>query len=205
MKQLLILMTTVFFILSPVHESNGQTTTTLNEEDFLITGFSSYPNWGKFFIEQYLVGTSASDISLGGLPPSGLKLEYMLSNQFGFTLDGIYNSWNASWEQNTYQYDLKLSRLRFQIGFNYHVPDHGADNLDLYGGFALGSNSTTRSFDTDAPNSMVETFIQNPFLNFPISSRFRIGATYFLKRNFGLNIELATGGPMIGLGAVIRP
>ncbi len=203
MKHLFTLLITVLFFLSPVHESKAQTT--LNEEDFLITGFSSYPNWGKFFIEQYLEGTNASEISLGGLPPSGLKLEYMLSNQFGFTLDGIYNSWNASWIQNTYNYDLNVTRLRIQLGFNYHIPDHGAENLDLYGGFALGSNSSTRSFDTDAPNSMVENFINNPFVNIPISSRFRIGATYFLKQNFGLNVELATGGPMIGMGVVIRP
>lgn len=177
----------------------------LQKGDFLITGFSSYPNWGKFLVETTLEADGINQYDVNGIPPSGIKLEFMLSNEMSFTLDGIFNTWNASWiDNNDYENNVKLNRTRFQIGFNYHIPDMDSDDLDLYGGMAIGSNSRNISVTSDNPGFDVDSFVDNPFVAFPLSFRVRFGGTYYIKQNFGINFEVATGGPIVGAGLVFK-
>lgn len=173
--------------------------------DFLITGFSSYPNWGKFLMESAIESQGISQYNVTGIPPSGLKLEFMLSNEMSFTLDGIFNTWNASWiDAKDYENDVKLSRARVQIGLNYHIPDLESDELDLYGGLGIGTNNRNLSISSEDPDFNEDVFISNPFVAFPLSFRMRFGGTYYIKENFGINFELATGGPIVGAGLVFK-
>jgi hypothetical protein len=177
----------------------------LKKGDLVIAGFSSYPNWGKFLIESSLASSGISSYNVKGIPPSGLRFEFMLSNEIGFTLDGIYNSWDATWSNNSgFENNINLNRTRVQIGFNYHVPDIDSEELDLYGGFALGTNTRNISFSSDDPTFDAAFFIDNPFVDFPLSSRFRLGASYYVSSNVGINFELATGGPVIALGVLVK-
>jgi len=177
----------------------------MKKGDLVLAGFSSYPNWGKFLIESTLEFDGISSYNVSGVPPSGLKLEFMLSDEIGFTLDGIYNSWDASWTGfSDYEYNIGLNRTRVQIGFNYHIPDIDSEELDLYGGFAIGTNTRNLSASSDDPSFDADLFIDNPFVGFPLSSRFRIGATYYITEVIGINAELATGGPVIALGVALK-
>lgn len=184
---------------------NAQDAQAVKKGDLLITGFSSYPNWGKFLMETALSFENNNNYDIKGLPPSGVKLEYMLSNEMSFTLDGIFNSWNANWtDMNGYENNVKLNRTRFQIGFNYHIPDLKSEQLDLYGGLAIGSNNRKINYSSDNENFNIDQYVSNPFVDFPLSSRIRFGGTYFIKEFLGINFEIATGGPIIGAGIVVK-
>lgn len=202
MKSLTITILTCLMFTFGTSNVNAQA---VRKGDLMITGFSSYPNWGKFLMETALSLDNVNNYSVTGIPPSGLKFEYMLSNEMSFTLDGIYNSWKANWTGNNgYNNEVKLNRTRIQIGFNYHIPDLDSEDLDLYGGMAIGTNSRNVSFKSDNEFFNIDQYVTNPFVSFPISSRLRFGGTYYLKESIGINFEVATGGPVIGLGVVVK-
>lgn len=173
----------------------------VREGDLLLTGFLSYPNWSKFNADLVLGNAPVEEYDLGGVAPLGVKIEYMLSNQFGFTVDGIYNSWSASWisNPNDAPKSLAVQRYRVQIGLNYHMDDLGSINLDIYAGFGIGSNHRDiKVSDNNMPELL--SLLNNPISNFPISSRFRVGGRYFLSENIAINFELASGGPVLSGG-----
>jgi hypothetical protein len=202
MKSLTITMLTCLTFSFGALNVNAQA---VRKGDLMITGFSSYPNWGKFLMETALSLDNVDNYSVNGIPPSGLKLEFMLSNEMSFTLDGIYNNWKANWTSNNgYNNEVKLSRTRIQIGFNYHIPDLDSEDLDLYGGMAIGTNSRNVSFQSDNEFFDIDQFVTNPFVSFPLSSRLRFGGTYYLQESIGINFEIGTGGPVVGLGIVVK-
>lgn len=201
MKKTLLLSLIGFILFTGSNYSNAQA---LKKGDLLITGFTSYPNWGKFLLETALGSSGVSSYNVKGFPPSGAKAEFMLSDEIGFTLDGIFNGWNAKWKANGYNYEAGVFRTRIQIGLNYHIPDLDSDNLDLYGGFGIGSNTNSKKFITDDEYVNEEQYIGNSFLSFPISARVRVGGTYYVSQVIGINAELALGGPVIGIGVIAR-
>lgn len=202
MKKIVLISIVTFFLFSGRNYSTAQA---MQKGDLVVTGFSSYPNWGKFGMETVLQAFNINDYVVNGFPPSGVKLEFMLSDEIGFTLDGIFNSWNAKWKNNGFNYEASIFRTRIQIGMNYHIPDLDSDNLDLYGGFGIGSNSNLKRFESNDEFADEEKYFNNSFLSFPLSARVRAGVTYYVSQMIGINAELALGGPVIGLGVVVKP
>lgn len=170
--------------------------------DVLLTGFLSYPNWPKFIAGFVLESADLESSEVKGIAPLGLKFEYMLSNQFGFTIDGIYNSWSAKWVSNSDipPKSVAIQRYRIQIGVNYHMDDLGSTDLDLYGGFGIGSNSRSVDRPDFIEFSEILSLINNPLLRVPISFRLRLGGRYFLTENVAINFELGSGGPFLSGG-----
>lgn len=170
--------------------------------DVLLTGFLSYPNWPKFIASSVLESADLESSEVKGIAPLGLKFEYMLSNEFGFTLDGIYNSWSGEWVPNSDSSpkSIGFQRYRVQIGINYHMSDLESTDLDLYGGFGIGTNRRDIDRSDFIEFSQLLNLIDNPIVNVPISFRFRLGARYFLFENVAVNFELATGGPFLSGG-----
>lgn len=196
----------------------------LKKGDIVIDAYAGYPNWGQFFTETHIKN---NDIFEGntqnGVVPVGIKSLFMIDDIFSFTLDINYTSWGGSWaskdsmqvinnNDGSYQnimatYDFSVQRLRFQVGMNYHMDDMEIEELDLYGGFAIGTNALFIDEETNDPYFDFRSnsyFLDDPFLLSPISVRARIGARYFIRENFALNLELGLGGPTIVAGLSFR-
>ena len=190
----------------------------LREGNFVIDPYYGFPNFGKSAMKS--LEEPGAQSSVGGLGPWGLRMEYMLGDQFGLTLDGIHNSTNIT---SVYQPDFitdengnsvpnnqgveyedraSMNRIRVQVGLNYHF---GFSNrmLDGYVGFAAGTNARYWSISTTNPDSGFEDEAESGAL-FPVSMRLRLGGRYYFTDNLGLNFELGLGGPVISAGLSIK-
>ena len=222
----------LFFISSmAVAQDNESKVEKLKKDDILIDAFVGYPNWGVYNLESYFSNFSSSSInSVSGIVPLGLRAEYFLSNEISFTLDASYTRWGAGWSYSSTVFDslgqdtqeefdnsFEGSRFAFQIGANYHVPDLEGDNLDLYFGFAIGTNNINATLEKEQ-NDLNDAAVrsQNYFLNSgfffnsaslaqtPLSARFRVGGRYFFKPNLALNAELGTGIRTLSVGLTFK-
>lgn len=180
-----------------------------------------YPNWGAYNTQVYARSIDATTVSTGGLVPLSLRMEVMLSNELSFSFDGIINKWSGKWSYTpeifdadfnpigvpvTTEYDI--TRLRFQVGLNYHLDEVPVDNLNIYGGFAFGSNRLWTNVNTEDESFRIRSqryFLrQDPLVNFPISLSLRVGMRYFVMDNLGFSLEAASGGATISGGIVYR-
>jgi hypothetical protein len=183
----------------------------VNEGDLMITGFVSFPNWGRYSAELVLSSSSASNYSSGGYAPLGLQFEYMLANNFGFTFDGIFNKWEAKWESDgfdnqgnaqTFENTVSVNRMRFLVGLNYHLDDLKNERLNLYGGFGVGFNDRRLRVNVDE-NSWGNEF-WGPAIDIPLAVRARMGMRFFVSEAIGLNLELGAGGPVLRFGLTFK-
>lgn len=182
----------------------------VNKGDLMVTGFMSYPNWGRYFANLEINSGNYQNGSTGGFAPLGGQLEYMLSDNFGFSLDAIFNQWSASWNSSgfdnngdpiVYDNEVKVSRTRLLLGLNYHLDDLKNDQLNLYGGFAVGFNS--RRVNVQVDDAGIGSFWEGQFA-FPLAVRARLGMRYFVTETVGLNFELGAGGPILRFGLTFK-
>lgn len=217
MKKLFTITLTILLTLN----SFGQA---LEKGDFVISPFAGYPNWGKFLAERTmsddLFGSDQfENSSTSGVAPIGLNLEYMLSDEFSFTIGATYNSWSAEWDQtvedyvsgnyvySTYSFKYGMQRFRVQVGINYHYSDLENEDLDVYGGFAIGTNNkefTEFRNDGGQVSDPFFAFSQSAVITLPVSARVRVGGRYKFTDNFLINMELGLGGPLIMLGVSFK-
>jgi outer membrane protein W len=179
----------------------------------IIDPYFGFPNFGKALL-QASVTEGATDVKVGGVGPLGLRVEYLVGDRFGLTLDGIYNtssltfsdlgsvynSTTGMYEYVNYDYKLKMSRLRVQVGMNYHL-GFGNENLDPYIGIAAGSNNRTFSTTSNDPNYVNES-LSGTLL--PVSMRLRAGMRFYFTENIGINFEIGLGGPVLSGGLSVR-
>ena len=195
------------------NENVQEDLTAVKQGDFLTSVFFSYPNWQAFLSESSLrsdfnmvgVAVDKSTIKVGGIAPLGIKMEYMLTEMFGFTFDGIYDSWNAEWQDMFGNSNaVRRERYRFQVGVNYHMNDLNSDRLDVYGGLAIGSNSANFYVKEDVEGSNHDVKVRASSEPFPLSGRVRVGGRYFFNEGIAINFELAIGGPLLSFGVTYR-
>jgi hypothetical protein len=221
--------------------SNAQETTSgvekLKKDDLLIDAFVGYPNWGVYNLDVFLqnsnqLGAVNQNISTSGVVPVGIRGEYMLSNEISFTFDASYTKWSADWRYSDDSFDslsvpipeavgfdnsFEASRVAIQIGMNYHIPDLSSEELDLYGGFAIGTNQLNSSLAQEQNGFTNQTvrdqdyFLSNSFplssavlAGTPVSARFRVGGRYFFKPNLAFNAEIGTGIRTITFGLTFK-
>jgi len=181
-----------------------------------------YPNWGAYNTERYVNGLmDVNSFSTRGLAPLSLRFEMMLSDELSFVLNGVFNTWGGDWtytpeiydgdfnpigEPTTTSYDVQ--RLRFMAGVKYHINDLGVDDLDVYGGFFIGTNKLWSDYSSDNEEFRLDN--ENYFMyqelssDFPVSVAVRVGMRYFLNHNLGLTVETGIGGPTISAGVTYR-
>lgn len=182
----------------------------LKKGDFMVTGFGSYPNFGRFMARLAIetANFNVTSSSTGGFAPLGVQGEFMLTNNFAISLDLIANQWSARWtefspfDNQVSENSVSVFRFRGLLGLNYHIDDFDNEKLNIYGGFALGYNYRKSSIKISDFNN-VTNFWDND-LAFPMAIRFRAGLRYFLNDNLGLNVELGAGGPIMRLGVTVR-
>jgi hypothetical protein len=182
----------------------------VNKGDVLITGFASYPNWGRYLANVAINSSEVDNPSTGGFAPLGAQVEFMLSDIFGFTIDGIFNQWNANWDTDgfdvngdpiVYNNSVTVNRTRIMVGLNYHLDDIKNEQLNLYGGFALGFNDRRINLNVEDQNF---SSFWGSAIDLPLAGRARLGMRYFLTESIGLNLELGVGGPILRGGLTFK-
>ena len=177
----------------------------MQQGDFMITAFSSYPNFGRYLAQTSLLSNDVSNFTVGGVAPLGLQLEYMLSNTIAFTTDGIFNSWSATWQHNflgeIFSNRVSETRFRFLVGLNYHLDDLDNEKFNFYAGGAIGINQ--RSFVKEVDDYWSDSFWIFD-INSPLAFRARTGMRFFINKQWGLNLELGAGGPVLRFGLTYR-
>lgn len=194
--------------------SSLSTAQALSQGNFVIDPYYGFPNIGKSLVSA----TVKDGVSVKGMGPWGLRMEYMAGDRFGVTLDGIHNSAGSEYRDtpdykndgdgnlvaNTEEYSYKsmMNRLRIQVGFNYHF-DFSDPSLDAYVGAAAGTNNRFWNVSTTEPNSDFENISEEGSL-LPVSMRVRFGGRYYFTDNLGMNMELGLGGPILSMGLSVK-
>lgn len=195
----------------------------IKEKDVLIDVYTGYPNWGSYYFESYIEENSFNLKDANSVPHIGGRFEFILSEEFGFTVDALFDSWGGAWSNLGLVADtsgimyteevnnsFKVNRLKVQFGITYHLDELTVENLDVYAGLAVGSNKlwVTDEIEDTNFNLRSENYFQrnSGFINSPISVRARAGGRYFFKENVALNVELSLGGPLItgGLSFLLK-
>lgn len=214
MKKLLVFSTFLFAFASSQHvhaqfweDEEPRPEALLKKGDFMVTVFGSYPNFGRFSASIALQATNFTSSSTGGFAPLGVQGEYMLTKNFGISMDLIANQWSAQWREISFdnqisQSSVSLFRFRGLLGLNYHVDDLENEKLNLYGGFAMGYNYRRLNVKLSEMSNASQFWESN--LSFPLAFRMRAGLRYFLNENIGLNVELGAGGPIMRFGVTFR-
>ena len=204
----LIFLTMFFF------SSFGTATSqVLYQGNVVVDTYYGFPNFGKAFL-NLLIDSPANNIK--GIGPWGVRLEYMLGEEFGITLNAIHNSFtstdritydefgdNDEIVYTTYYHSLKMDRLRVQLGMNYHF---GFDNplLDTYIGIAAGTNHRRMRYDFDNDPAFDGMPLEDNGVLIPVSMRLSAGGRYFFSDNIGVNFEIGLGGPLLSAGFSLR-
>ena len=205
MKKVYSLLICLNFLLFLSNHSIGQIA---QEGRVFIDAYYGAPNFGKTFSKSISLKNLTIANNIESLGPLGVRMEYMLANQIGLGLDVIYNSFGFDFKYDslsldgnlfkTYEGSATVERLRIQARFNYHFKVSNP-KLDAY--FGIGAGSNTRFWSFNVPNNSFNLDrISGSGAFIPVSFRLSSGFRYFFTENFGLNMEIGLGGPLISGG-----
>lgn len=207
--------------LSQVETEGSPSLRAAQKDDLLFDLRIGYPNWGRYRSQIYFSQINADNFSSNGVPPITIRMTKMLSDEFSFTVNAIFNSWNGNFTYTPEIYDdqwnligqpettiYDAQRLRFQIGLNYHLDEITVDNLDLYGSFLIGTNNIWSSYTSDMESfSLINlNYLSGDrfLVDFPVSFNIRMGMRYMLSDKLGLVTDIGLGGPTITGGLTYR-
>ncbi|MFT5822809.1 MAG: outer membrane protein W [Crocinitomix sp.] len=186
---------------------NNAAVAQVEQGNVIIDLYYGYPNFGKKLADG--INTASSEVTVGGIGPAGLRVEYMLADNFGLGIDFIYNSTNLSFTADSLNidgtinrsYDVKTSmqRIRVMLRANYHFVQ--TDVLDAYVGFGAGTNNRIWGIDTDFPD-YDDTSIGATAI--PVSARLALGTRFYFTDNIGMNVEIGLGGPLLSAGLSLK-
>lgn len=176
--------------------------------NIIIDPYYGFPNFGKNLSEQASEGLT--DVNVTGYGPAGLRVEYMLGDQFGIGVDAIFNGFgvegtstdtvgydaNAQPITETYTARATMNRIRIQGRFNYHF-DVSSPDLDIYMGVGAGTNIRKYKYEENGVEDPEQT-ISGSLI--PVSIRVAAGMRYYFTDNIGVNAELGLGGPVLSAG-----
>lgn len=186
---------------------NNKAVAQVEQGNIIVDLYYGYPNFGKKLADG--VNTASSEIDVSGIGPAGLRVEYLLADNFGLGIDFIYNSTNLSFTADslntsgdvvaTYNVKTTAQRIRVMLRANYHFVQ--TDAMDAYVGFGAGTNNRFWAVKTDFPNYDDES-ISGTLL--PVSARICLGTRFYFTENIGANVELGLGGPLISAGLSLK-
>ncbi len=138
--------------------------------------------------------------------PAGLRLQYMISDNFGVGVDASFEQKNASWTGAVFQdYDVNGNPIYGEVEGTYNVTKIKAmvrtswefvntDKFTVNWANSIGYKAGGRTFD-DASEETEIDFSGNLF---PIAFRSAVGMRFFFTENLGAHVEFgAFGGGMI--------
>jgi hypothetical protein len=175
----------------------------------VIEPYIGFPNVTKYVPMLALSQEPENITSYVGLPPSGLRYSYMLTDDISFGVDVIFDRskkdfvstdtvfQNGGWEYNSYSGERIQTRLRLQGRLNFHLPIT-QPNADSYIGLGFGTNNR---WIKDYKNGVLNRELKgsNAAL-IPFSMRVCYGYRYFFTYKLGIVGEIGIGGPLLSFG-----
>lgn len=149
---------------------------------------------------------------------AGLSSERMVSDLVSVGFDVLYSKANISYnqfvsgfnngnfQQNTYDYNIKVSSLCVFFRSNIHFFWIFDENIDLYMMVSLGYRRTKFKTDTTDPSFEFNPNIYYSFGDpaFPVGGKFGLGFRYYFSELIGANVEIGFGQPNISAGINLR-
>ena len=175
----------------------------------IIEPYIGFPNVTKYVPMLALSQEPDSVTSYVGLPPSGFRYSYMLTDDISFGVDVIFDRskkefvstdtvfQNGGWEYLSYEGQRTQTRLRLQARMNFHIPI-SQPNADSYFGLAFGTNNRWLK---DYKNGVLERELKgSEAILIPFSMRVCFGYRYYFNYNLGIVGEIGVGGPLLSFG-----
>jgi hypothetical protein len=164
-------------------------------------------------IYKRIASASGEDFKVKSLGPIGLVYEHMITDgigigaEFGYSTTSIdYRDRYDHYDPNTgqlitenYNYSLKFTSIRAMFRANFHFAK--SPDFDCYGLLSAGYRSTNFSYNTNNPYN---TTIFDFKTLIPFGLKPGIGFRYFFTGNFGLNLEIAAGTPLLCGGLAFK-
>ncbi len=175
----------------------------------IIEPYIGFPNVTKYVPMLALSQEPDSVTSYVGLPPSGFRYSYMLTDDISFGVDVIFDRsrkdfvstdtvfQNGGWQYISYEGQRSQTRLRLQARLNFHIPI-SQPNADSYIGLGFGTNNR---WIKDFKNGVLDRELKgSDAILIPFSMRVCYGYRYFFNYNLGIVGEIGIGGPLVSLG-----
>jgi hypothetical protein len=175
----------------------------------LIEPYIGFPNVTKYIPMLALSQEPENVTSYVGLPPSGFRYSYMLTDDISFGVDVIFDRsrkdfvstdtifQNGGWQYLSYKGQRTQTRLRLQARLNFHLPI-SQPNADSYIGLGFGSNNR---WVKDYKNGVLDRELKgSDAILIPFSMRVCYGYRYYFSYHLGFVGEIGVGGPLISFG-----
>lgn len=175
----------------------------------VIEPYIGFPNVTKYVPMLALSQEPQNVTNYVGLPPSGFRYSYMLTDDISFGVDVIFDRskkefvstdtvfQNGGWEYLSYEGQRTQTRLRLQARMNFHIPI-SQPNADSYFGLAFGTNNR---WIKDYKNGVLERELKgSEAILIPFSMRVCYGYRYYFNYNLGIVGEIGIGGPLLSFG-----
>jgi hypothetical protein len=175
----------------------------------IIEPYIGFPNVTKYVPILALSQEPDSITSYVGLPPSGFRYSYMLTDDISFGVDVIFDRGrkdfvstdtvfqNGGWQYLTYEGQRTQTRLRLQARLNFHIPI-SQPNADSYIGLGFGTNNR---WIKDYKNGVLDRELKgSDAILIPFSMRVCYGYRYYFNYNLGIVGEIGVGGPLVSFG-----
>lgn len=179
----------------------------------MIETYVGFPNVTKYLPMLALSQEPDSITNYVGIPPSGLRYTYMLTDDISFGVDVIFDRsrkdfvstdtvfQNGGWEYLSYEGQRIQTRLRLQFRMNFHLPI-SQPNADSYIGLGFGTNNRWLK---DYKNGKLEQRLSGAdAILIPFSLRVCYGYRYYFNYKFGVVGEIGIGGPLLSFGLSCR-
>ena len=199
----------IFKILFGVLLSLNASSQSLFVGNHIIEPYIGFPNVIKYVPVLALSQEHENVTSYFGLPPSGFRYSYMLTDDISFGVDVIFDRsrkdfvstdtifQNGGWQYLSYKGQRTQTRLRLQARLNFHIPI-SQPNADSYIGLGFGSNNR---WVKDYKNGVLDRELKgSDAILIPFSMRVCYGYRYFFNYNLGIVGEIGIGGPLVSLG-----
>ncbi len=179
----------------------------------MIETYVGFPNVTKYLPMLALSQEPDSITNYVGIPPSGLRYTYMLTDDISFGVDVIFDRsrkdfvstdtvfQNGGWEYLSYEGQRIQTRLRLQFRMNFHLPI-SQPNADSYIGLGFGTNNRWLK---DYKNGKLEQRLSGAdAILIPFSLRVCYGYRYYFNYKLGVVGEIGIGGPLLSFGLSCR-
>jgi hypothetical protein len=175
----------------------------------VIEPYIGFPNVTKYVPMLALSQEPENVTSYVGLPPSGFRYAYMLTDDISFGVDVMFDRsrkdfvstdtvfQNGGWEYLSYEGQRTQTRLRLQARMNFHIPI-AQPNADSYIGLGFGTNNR---WVKDYKNGVLDRELKgSEAILIPFSMRVCFGYRYYFNYNLGIVGEVGIGGPLLSFG-----
>lgn len=187
-----------------VNTANAQA---VSKGNLIIDAYYGFPNLYKtVFKAAYANSGEELNLKIGGIGPLGGRIEYMLADKIGLGLDIGFSNTTIdyqeydSFDDRTYDYELKTQKLGVMVTFNYHFLQN-ADKFDAYA--MAGAGYGNRTFDSSSNDPFYTSESFNGLI--PVALRIGAGMRYFFTDNIGLNVAIGLGqGGILNAGISVK-